>query len=244
MVAGLIILCLVAFPWYVWLTWKDENHISSTFIFMVIGFLLIIIPGAIINLNLQHSYQDRYYTTNNQQNALYDYLFRNNNSLISRYHDSLSYQKLEQLHAKTTGILSVISNVQEEMIRESEGEPGKPAVSADIIIQNETGNEILYRKLSNPFNIIAVRDHLLPNCKSRQDINLAMSGYLDYLTGLVPGEEISRYKKLLDTSTYLPGNDPGNGMLSLMSGLHSLEVMKNGILTAESCVLNEISRNK
>jgi hypothetical protein len=244
MVIGLLLLCLVAFPWYTWLTWKEENHISPMFIFMVIGFLLIIIPGALVNLNLQHSYQDRYYTTNNQQNALYDYLFRNNNSLISRYHDSLSYQKLEQLHAKTTGILSVISNVQEEMIRESEGEPGKPAVSADIIIQNETGNEILYRKLSNPFNIIAVRDHLLPNCKSRQDINLAMSGYLDYLTGLVPGEEISRYKKLLDTSTYLPGNDPGNGMLSLMSGLHSLEVMKNGILTAESCVLNEISRNK
>jgi hypothetical protein len=117
-------------------------------------------------------------------------------------------------------------------------------VSADIIIQTETGDEILYRKLTNPFNIIAVRDHLLPNCKSRQDINIAMSGYLDYLTGLVPGEEISRYKKLLDPSTYLPGNDRGNGMMSLMSGLHSLEVMKTGILTAESCVLNEISRNK
>jgi hypothetical protein len=244
MVIGLIILCLVAFPWYTWLTWKEENHVSSTFIFMVIGFLLIIIPGAIVNLNLQHSYQDRYYTTNNQQNALYNYLFMNNSSLVGRYHDSLSYQKLDQIHIKTTGILSVISNVQEEMVRESEGEPGKPAVSADIIIQTETGNEILYKKLSNPFNIIAVRNHLLPNCKSRKDINLAMSGYLDYLTGIVPGEDILRYKKLLDPSTYLPGDDIGKGAISLMSGLHSLEVMKNGMLTAESCVLNEITRHK
>jgi hypothetical protein len=117
MVIGLLLLCLVAFPWYTWLTWKEENHISPMFIFMVIGFLLIIIPGALVNLNLQHSYQDRYYTTNNQQNALYDYLFRNNNSLISKYHDSLSFQKLEQMNAKTTGILSVISNVQEVMVR-------------------------------------------------------------------------------------------------------------------------------
>ena len=243
MVAGLIILCLVAFPWYVWLTWKDENHISSTFIFMVIGFLLIIIPGAIINLNLQHSYQDRYYPTNNQQNALYDYLFMNNRSLISRYRDSLNYQKLDQLHAKTTGILSVISNVQEEMVRESEGEPGKPAVSADQISQAETGHKILYVKLSKPFDLQSVRDHLLPNCKSRQDINLAMSGYMDYLTGIVPGEDILRYRKLLDPSIYLPGDDADKDVISLMSGLHSLEVMKNGILTVESCVLNEIAKH-
>ena len=244
MVTGLILLCILAFPWYTWLTWKEENHLSSTFIFMVIGFLLIIIPGAIVNLNLQHSYQDRYYTTNNQQNALYDYLFMNNSSLVSRYHDSLNYQKLDQLHARTTGILSVVSNVQEEMVRESEGEPGKSAVSAGQISQTETGHEILYRKLSMPFDILPVRDHLLPNCKSRQDINLAISGYLDYLTGIVPGEDILRYKKLLDPSTYLPGDDSGKDVISLMSGLHSLEVLKNGILTAESCVLNEITRYK
>jgi hypothetical protein len=244
MITGLLLLCILAFPWYIWLTWKEESHISSMFIFMVIGFLLIIMPGALINLNLQRSYQDRYYPNNNQQNALYDYLFRNNISLISRYHDSLSYQKLEQLHTRTTGVIAVISNVQEEMVRFTEGESSKSPVSADQIHQGETNHEILYRKLSNPFNIIAVRDHLLPNCKARQDINATMSGYLDYLTGLVPGEEITRYKKLLDPSTYLPENDLGNGMISLMSGLHSLEVMKNGILTAESCVLNEISRNK
>ena len=113
MVIGLLILCIIAFPWYTWLTWKEENHISSIFIFMVIGFLLIIVPGALVNLNLQHSYQDNYYPNNDQQNALYNYLFRNNSSLISRYHDSLSYQKLERLHTRTTDCLAVISNIQE-----------------------------------------------------------------------------------------------------------------------------------
>jgi uncharacterized protein with PQ loop repeat len=241
MVAGLLSLVIVAFPWYTWLTWKEENHISPMFIFMVIGSLLLIIPGALVNLNLQHSYRDRYYPNNNQQNALYDYLFRNNSSMVSRYHDSLTYQKLEQIHSRTAGMLSVISKVQEKMVQESEGEPGKPAVSADKIIQTESGNVILYTKLSRPFDTSPVRDFLLQGCNARQEIYLATLEYLDYLNGLIPGEDIVRYKKLLDPSTYLPGDDPGAGMMSLMSGLNSLEVMKNGILTVESCVLNEIA---
>jgi hypothetical protein len=211
---------------------------------MVIGFLLIIFPGALVNLNLQNSYQDRYYPNNNQQNALYNYLFRNNISLISRYHDSLSYSKLEQLHSRTTVILARINNIQDKMVQESEGEPGKPAVSADQISQTETGHEILYKELSKPFSPDPVKDFLLPDCQARQDINKAMLEYQDYLTGLIPGEVILRYKKLLDPSTYLPVNDPDKVSISLMSGLHSLEVMKNGILTAESGVLNEISGNK
>ena len=244
MIAGLLLLCILAFPWYVWLSWKEESHISSLFIFLVIGFLLIIFPGALINLNLQGSYQDRYYPNNIQQNALNDYLFRNNISLLNRYHDSLSYAKLEQLHTRTTEMLAIISNIQYKMVQESEGEPGKPAVSADQIRQIETGKEILYRELSRPFDDRPVRDFLLPGCETRQDINLATSEYSDYLNELIPGETLLMYKKLLDPSTYLPGGDPDKVAISLMSGLHSLEVMKNGILTVESCILKEIAGAK
>jgi hypothetical protein len=244
MVIGLLILCILVFPWYTWITWKEENHISSMFIFMVIGFLLIIIPGALVNLNLQHSYQNNYYPGNERQDAMYNYLYRNNSSLVTRYNDSLIFQKLEQLQSRTSEILSVISNVQERMVQESEGEPGKPAVSADKIIQTETGNKILYSKLSRPFVTMPVRDFLIPGCKTRQEINRATSEYLDYLNSLVSGEDTGRYRKLLDPSTYLSDGDPDEVSISLMAGLHSLEVMKNGILTVESCVLNEVIRHK
>ncbi len=243
MITGLLFLCLVAFPWYTWLTWKDEKHISPIFIYMVIGFLLIIVPGALLNLNLQHSYQDRYYPNNYQQNALYDYLFRNNSSFISRYQDSLSYRKLARLHARTTDLVSVISNIQERMVQESEGEPGKPALSTDQISQTEAGSKILYSKLSKPFMNMPVRDYLLPGCKARQEINRATLEYLDYLNSLVSTEDIGRYRKLFEPSTYLPDGNPDKVSISLMTGLHSLEVMKNGILTVESCVLNDIARH-
>jgi hypothetical protein len=243
MVIGLLLLCIVAFPWFTWLTWKDESHISSMFIFMVIGSFLLIVPGALVNLSLQHSYQDQYYPNNNQQNAMYNYLYMNNSSLVSRLRDSLSYPKLEQLHTRTTGVLAIISNIQEKMVQESEGKPGKPAVSSAQINQTETGREILYYKLSRPFDPKPAKDFLLPGSTARQDINLAMSGYLDYLIGIVPGEDIYRYKNLLEPSTYLPGETPGSGEISLMSGLHSLEIMKNGLLTVESCVLNKIAKH-
>jgi hypothetical protein len=243
MVTGLLLLCILAFPWFTWLTWKEESHISSIFIFMVIGFLLLIIPVTMVNLNLQHSYQDYYYPNNIHQNEMYNYLYRNNNSLILRYHDSSSYPKLEQLHSRTIGVLAIISNIQEKMVKESEGEPGKPKVSASKINQTETGQEILYRELSMPFSTNPVKDFLLSGCPVRQDLNLAMAGYLDYLAGIVPGEDILRYKKMLEPVTYLSGENTGNSEISLMSGLHSLEIMKNGLLTVESYVINEIARH-
>jgi len=240
---GIILLCFLAFPMFTWLTWKEESHISSMFIFMVIGFLLIVVPGAMVTLNLQHSYQAYYYPNNDQQNALYDYLFRNNSSLISRYSDSLNYPKMEQLHSKTTGILTIMSNIQEKMVQESEGQPGKPAVSAGQISQTKTGQEILFRELSRPFDPVPSKVFLLPGCSARNELNSSMAEYVSYMTSITPAEDLLKYKKMLDIETFLPVGNPGEGEMSLMSGLHSLEIMKNGLLTVESCVLNEIARH-
>jgi hypothetical protein len=57
LVLGVIFLVIIAIPYYTWITWKEESHINSTFLFLIIGSLLIIMPGALVNLNLQHRYQ-------------------------------------------------------------------------------------------------------------------------------------------------------------------------------------------
>ena len=58
----------------------------------------------------------------------------------------------------------------------------------------------------------------------------------------MPAEDMLKYKKMLDTETYLSAESFANAEVSLMSGLNSLEIMKNGLLTIESCVLNDISK--
>jgi hypothetical protein len=244
LVLGMIILCVITFPWYTWLTWKEENHISSKFLYMVIGLLVIIVPGALINLNLQYSYEEGFYSQQEQQQALYGYLSRKNNSLMTRYHDSLSYPQMEQLHAKTVNLLTLIGDVQTKMVRESEGEPGKPALSQDQIRQTETGTEIQYKKLSRAFHRAPVGDFLVPGCNTREELNLALTKYINYISEMIPGEDLQKYTTLLEPSLYLPGTMPDEGAISLMSGLHSLELLKNSLLTVESKILIIVVRHR
>jgi uncharacterized protein with PQ loop repeat len=242
-IIGIILLSFLAFPMFTWLTWKEESHITPKFIFLVIGFLLIVVPGAMITLSLQHSYQEFYYPNNDQQKALYDYLFRKNSSLISGYKDSSNYHEMEQLHSKTTEILAIISNIQKKMVQESEGQPGTPAVGASQISQTETGQDILYRELSKPFDLRPAKSFLTPGCSTRNELNSSMAEYVNYLTGITPAEDMLKYKKMLDTGIFLPVVNMDYGKISLMAALHTLEIIKNGLLTVESCVLNTIARH-
>ncbi len=244
MVSGMIILCIITFPWYTWLTWKEENHISSKFLYMIIGLLVIIVPGALISLNLQYSFEEGFYSHQEQQQALHNYLSRNNNSLMTRYHDSLSYPQMEQLHTKTVSLLTLIGEVQTKMVRESEGESGKPALSQDQIRQTETGTEIQYKKLSRAFHRAPVRDFLVPGCNTREELNSALTEYTNYISAMIPGEDLQKYTGLLEPSLYLPGTMPDEGAISLMSGLHSLELLKNSLLAVESNILAVIARHK
>ena len=242
-ITGIILLCFLALPMFTWRTWKEESHITPKFIFLVIGFLLTIVPGAMLTLSLQHSYQDFYYPNNDQQKELNDYLFRKNSSQISRYKDSLNFNEIERLRSKTTQIFTVISNIEKKMVQESEGQPGKPAVSASQISQTETGQEILYRELSRPFDQGPAKAYLWPGCSARKELISSMAEYESYLTSITSAEDMMKYKKILVTETFLPDGNPDKGGMSLMAALHSLEIMKNGLLTVESCVLNTIARH-
>lgn len=53
MLIGTVLLFFVVFPWFSIVQWKDDLHINARFIFMVIASLLLIVPGALINLNMQ-----------------------------------------------------------------------------------------------------------------------------------------------------------------------------------------------
>jgi hypothetical protein len=244
MLSGVLILGVVVLPVYTWLKWKEESFINPRFLFILIGSLAIIIPGALVNLNLQQSYEDGYYLNQVQQQAMYNYLYMNNKSFMISYQDSLCYPQMELLHSRTTGLIKLISDVQTKMVQESEGEPGMPAVSADQLKQTETGIEIQYKLLSSPFNTNPVRDFLMPECTSRMDLNIALNDYQMFLSSLASEGNIQEYVNMLTPSNYLPGESAQEQQISLMSGLHSLELLKNSILTIESSMLINIARHK
>lgn len=228
---------------YTWITWKEEAFVSSRFLFIIIGSVAMIIPGAMINLNLQYSYEDGFYANQDQQKAMYSFLYANNNSLIQSNNDSVGCALMEQVHSKTARLLTLISSIQVKMIQESEGEPGTPVVSEDQIEQTQSGPVIRYRLLSRPFHPGPVRDFLQPGSITREELNSALSEYKQIILEYTSDEELQKYISLLEPSTYLQETDHESATISLMSGLHSLELLKNGILTAEANILMAITNH-
>ena len=113
--------------------------------------------------------------------------------------------KLEQLHLKTTGMLGTISNIQGNMVQQSEGQLGKSSISAGQIIQTKTGQEILYRELSKPFDQGPAKAFLLPGCSARKELNSSMAEYVSYLTGIIPAEDLLSIRKCLIQKHSFPG---------------------------------------
>ncbi len=241
MMCGVIIIFLVVFPWYTWLTWKEEKNVSAKFIVMVAGSLAIVLPGVLLNLSLQRNYDAGYYIQQKEQQAMFEYKFVQNQSFINNCKDSTAYPVLAGINGKTNDLLKLINDTEAKMIALAEGKPGIPADLTYQIKGTESVPEIQFNLLRAPFHNVPFREFLADGSGSRTELNTALIEYSDYLSGLTPGSDFVKYAKLLDPSAYLPEFNPETDRVSLMTGLHMLQLMKNGILTAESYALSVVA---
>jgi len=242
LMAGLAITFFVVFPFYTRASWKEDSTVSGKFIYMVVGSLAIGIPTLLISLNVQRNYEGGFYMHQGEQQAMYNYKFTNSQTFISNCKDSVVAPVLAEISSKTNDLLEAINDLEAEMIAESEGKPGMPAVITRQIKQTESGPEIQFGNLRSPFHTAPFLDFLLEGSASRTELNIALKEYSDYLSGLISGGDFDKYEKLLDPSVYLPAIDPAKQRVSLMSGLHMLELLKNSILTVESQALRAVSK--
>jgi hypothetical protein len=241
MILALIILFIVVLPWYTWLTWKDEKDISASFIFIIIGSLLIIVPGALINLNLRNMYNDGYYPHLLKEERLYEVGLGMNKSILAQYHDSLCYIEMESLHSKTIGVLAFLDNLETKMVQVSEGKPGNSSVNGQSETKSENRFEIQNILLQSPFNKAPARELLLQGSSVRQELDNVLAGYMDYVALLTADKDSGKFKGLLDPSVYLPGGTSDQAELTLMSALHTVDILKNNILAVESHMLTCIA---
>jgi hypothetical protein len=242
--AGTIILGFVVLPWYTVSNWKKDEFVSNKFIFIIVTILLIFIPGLLINLNLQNQYEDGFYLNQKSQQALGNYLYQHNTRLADRYRDSTSYSNLVKVHFGTENVLNKIGELEKMMIQESEGQPLNPAISERLVTQLAFGTTINYDALSKPFHPAPVKDFLLPGRPSRKELENAIAEYIASISELVSPDETNRYKSLLDTKGYLPESLPEDGSIPMMLGLHSLELLRNNVLLAESDLYKILTNNR
>ncbi|MRR22421.1 hypothetical protein EG830_05510 [bacterium] len=235
--AGAAIIFFAVFPWYTWLTWRKESNVTAKFIFMITGMIVLMLPVLMLNLSLQRTFEAGYYIHHGEQQALFDYRFRSNQSFIGHCTDSSALPFIKELHDRTSELISVINNTQARLIAEAEGKPGEPAALTNQIAETETGPVIKFLAMDNSFQTFSFSSFLTKDSGLRNELAAALKKYSDYLSGQLPADESEICRKLLEPSVYLPEINPETERVTLISGLHMLELMKNGVLTAESYAL-------
>ena len=213
---GLALIFFVVMPWYTRLTWRSDDHVSSAFIYMVIGALAIVIPSLLISLNVQRTYEGGYFIQQKAQQELIDYKLSENQATISNCRDTLLKPALAEISSHTTPLLELIDGIGKKMNDASVGDA---------------------------FSTVPFTEFLSDGRAVRTELNEALEAYSDYLTRLFPEEAGARFASLLDPSAYLPAAASGTEKISLMSALHMLHLMKAGILTAESLAFTSAAQD-
>jgi len=236
-------LFFVVFPWYTYITWKEEANVKAGFLFMVIGSLAIVAPSSLISMNLQKNYETGFYRNLEEQQALYRYLVSENQSLIKGNKDTVAAPVINQIAQKTDKLLTLISDIEKRMIAESEGEPGVPADVSQQINMTQYGPEIQFSFLKRAFSPVPFTDFLKTGSLTRKDLDEEIKGYSLFIAGLAPGGENNELVKLLDPSAYIPDSGVEEKRVSLMSALHMTALMKNSILAVESGALKNTANH-
>lgn len=237
---GLSILFLVAFPWYVITRWSKEDFIRPEFIYMVVGSLAIVIPAALTIMSAQRNYDRGYFTHLDQEKALSGYLYEKNDNFIAGFKDSANYETLQQIHSKTNELIAVVNSIESEMVGLSEGTPDNPVENPKQISILRTGQAIDYVKLSNPFHPLPVKEFLMPGTEVRTKLEKAISDYKNYLSGIVP----EGFTSGINLQAILPSVIEDGRDISMMTGLHSLALLRNSVCTSENAALKQVALSR
>jgi len=238
---SIVDLFFVVLPWYTWKTWREENNVTAMFIYLIIGTILLIVPAAMISLNVQRNFAEGYYSHQQQEQVLYTYLQEKTTSVLAKQNNSEAFPVMEQLHNRTNDLIKSINAVELKMVALAEGKKGQPVSDPVQVMQTAAGQKIDFNLIHDAFTYEPVNAYLLPGTESRMELEKAMADYRNYVTGLDSLHLNVNLSIVADPSFYLPSVTGENERITMMTGLHSLALLKNAILAFETKALNEIA---
>jgi hypothetical protein len=84
---------------------------------------------------------------------------------------------------------------------------------------------------------------LVPGTKSRKELDAVLTQYRDSLSVNTGEEWIINHESLLNSSSYLLDQNSSLNDFAMISGLHALTLLKNGILLSASDALRQIKKH-
>ncbi len=238
---SVIDLFFVVLPWYTRKTWREEKNVTAMFIFLIIGTVLLVVPAALISLNVQRNFAEGYYYHHQQEQALNNYLQQNVRSLLDKNKNSVSFPAMEQFHSSTENLIKAVNAVELRMVALSEAKKGQPVPDPVQAEQTAAGQQINFSKVRNAFSYEPVKACLFPGTKSRLELEKAIADYGNYVAGLDSLHLEVNISMVSDPSAYLPSAPGESERITMMTGLHSLALFRNAILTYETKALTEIA---
>ena len=148
---------------------------------------------------------------------------------------------MEQLHNRTNDLIKSINAIEFKMVALAEGKKGQPVSDPVQVKQTATGQQIDFNLVHDAFTYEPVNKYLFPGTEGRMELEKAIADYRNYVAGLDSLHLNINLSLVADPSAYLPVNMDENERITMMTGLHSLALLRNAILAFESRALTEIA---
>lgn len=239
---GSFLLVFIVLPLFTRVQWKNDETVNARFIFMVTATMLFILPGALVNLNLQRNYENGFMTRLERQTDLITLQKENNIRVMTVYRDSVVFPEMNAIHTKADSIIILINGIEKRMIEMANGIP-----QARNAMLSDEGNDgaVSYKTLQKPFYEEPASLMLLPGCKPREILESRIAEFNNLIAN-ISGEKLAgRFSVVTDVSGYLPGSEAGFSRLALLPNLNGLLMLESGILLSESGALKVIAgKNK
>ncbi len=239
--SGSFLIIFIVLPLFTWVQWKTEKYINARFIFMVVAPLLYILPGALVNLNLERNYDGGFYLRMGEQEVLTDIQKVSTRYMLERFSGSPEFQNMEAIHLATENLLGTIRKIQHNMVTISEGPAGTPDKSLLELTGPGINTPVNYDDLKKPFHPAPATQMILPGCQPRNILEAEVSAYKDLLKVYLGAEWTREHDQLMNVSSFLPDTVGNNSDLALTVNINRLSILSSGIMLIESAALKQLS---
>jgi hypothetical protein len=113
MLAGSVLLVFIAFPVFVFKSFKNEPHVSNSFIFIVLVLIWFVVPITLISLNLSRNVINATYETSQCMDTDYKFIKESNDLLFSKMKGN---PRAIAVTKSANELLEYIQNIKEEMV--------------------------------------------------------------------------------------------------------------------------------
>jgi len=241
-ISGAVLLMFIVFPLFTRVQWKNEKYVHARFIFMVITPLLFILPGALINLNLEKNYNDGFISRLEKQEDLIELQRTANNRYLELFNDSSVSGEMKIIHNATNELIETLYRTENIMVEISGGNTDLNYPVLTSLSASGLTAPVSYKILKDPFQTTPVSLILLPGCKARDIIEKKITVYKEILSQYAGNEWT--YLPVLNPSDFLPETDDTANELAMITNMNGLLTMVSAVLAVESTALHKISSKR